>query len=327
MNHLLNKLTFKIVNATIKLVIFVEIKDIEKQRKIFKDYTDKYIDAADEKTLNGYIDKQAHSLFVLDESLLVDAIFTEYNQSFKNLLALESLFHDIGRFEQLKVTGSFNDNDVRTFYPKMDDHGDIGSEIISQHGLLKELIPDVRLYDEEVRKIIKLHSKVNSDLLSGIMRDYILAFKNYDLKELFLSSKASKEREVLTKVNTSIIQDVDRLDIFRKIVKGIWVPMTTEDKIDPEIYELFKQGKLPSMNEMKAQGKWNANVGHLVRMSFINQMNLVPVLIKIREENLLDQVYQASGNDIVAPAYEFAKEQLDRMIKNSEDGIIVNRRK
>ena len=228
---------------------------------------------------------------MLDESLLVDAIFTEYNQSFKNLLALESLFHDIGRFEQLRVTGTFKDNELNIFYPRMNDHGDLGAKVISEHDLLKELIPDVRLYDEEVKKVIKLHSKVNNDLLNGIMRDYILSFKNYDLKELFLSNKAAKEREILTNVNTSIIQDVDRLDIFRKIVKGIWVPMTTEDKIDPEIYELFKQGKLPSMNEIKAQGKWNANVGHLVRMSFINQMNLVPVLIKIRDENLIDKVY------------------------------------
>lgn len=33
----------------------------------------------------------------MEEALLVDAIFTEYNGEFKNLLALESLFHDIGR--------------------------------------------------------------------------------------------------------------------------------------------------------------------------------------------------------------------------------------
>lgn len=159
------------------------------------------------------------------------------------------------------------------------------------------------------------------------MRDYILSFKNYDLSELFLSKKSLKEIAVLSKINTSIIQDVDRLDIFRKIVKGIWVPMVTNDKIDPELFELFKQGKLPSMNEIKSAGKWNANVGHLVRMSFINQMNLVPVLMKIRNENLIDKIYQASGNDIVSPAYEFAKEQLDRMINNSEDGIIVNKQR
>ncbi len=300
------------------------IKNIEEQKEIFKKYTDKYIENADEKTKDGYIDKQNHSIFVLDEAMLTDAIFTEYNLSF-NLLALESLFHDIGRFEQLKRTGTFRDNELKSFYPNMEDHGDLGSVIISEHKLLEKLIPDTRLYDEEVQKVIKLHSKVNPDLLEGIMREYILAFKNYDLSELFLSNNASKEREVLTKVNTSIIQDVDRLDIFRKIVKGIWTPMATEDKIDPELFELFKQGKMPSINEIKASGKWNANVGHLIRLSFINQMNLVPVLIKIRNENLIDQVYNATGNHIVEPAYELAKEQLNKKIENTDDGIIVKK--
>lgn len=81
------------------------------------------------------------------------------------------------------------------------------------------------------------------------------------------------------------------------------------------------------MNEIKAAGKWNPNVGHLVRMSFINQMNLVPVLMKIRNENLIDKIYQVSGNDIVLPAYEYAKEQLDKAIEYSDDGIVVNKRK
>ena len=303
----------------------MNIKNIEEQKEIFKKYTDKYIESADEQKLNGYVDKQNHSIFVLDEALLTDAIFTEYNPSFKNLLALESLFHDIGRFEQLKVTGTFKDNELKSYYPNMEDHGDLGAVVIDEHNLLKELIPNVRIYDEEVQKVIKLHSKVNPDLLEGIMRDYILAFKNYDLSELFLSNNAEREREVLTKVNTSIIQDVDRLDIFRKIVKGIWTPMATEDKIDPEIFELFKQGKLPNMNDIKAAGKWNANVGHLVRLSFINQMNLVPVLIKVRNENLINQVYNATGNSVVAPAYEIAAEQLEKMISNTDDGIVVNK--
>lgn len=305
----------------------MSIKNIDEQKAIFENYTNDYIENATEETRGGYVDKQEHSIFVMDEALLVDALFTEYNPSFRNLLALESLFHDIGRFEQLKVTGSFKDNELSKYYPNMEDHGDLGSIVINEHGLLKELIPDVRLYDEEVKNVIKSHSKINPNLLEGIMRDYLQTFKNYDLNELFLSKNAEAERKALFEVNTAIIQDVDRLDIFRKIVRGIWTPMVTEDKIDPELFELFKQGKLPSMNEIKQAGKWNANVGHLVRMSFINQMNLVPVLMSIRNENLIDKVFEASGNEIVLPAYEYAKEKLEKAIENSEDGIIVNKKR
>lgn len=304
----------------------MDIKDTIGQKKVFMDYTNKFINENDETKINGYIDKQNHSLFVLDEAMLTDALFTNYNDSFKNLLALESLFHDIGRFRQLKETGSFKDTDLKDYYPNMVDHGDLGKIVMNEDGLLKELIPDIRIYDEEVTKVIGAHAKVNPELLDSILIDYIKAFRNYDLSELFKSNKASKERDVLFATNTSIIQDVDRLDIFRKIVKGIWVPMTTTDEIDKNVLELFKQGKLPLMSELKDAGLWNANVGHLVRLSFINQMNLVPVLIKIRNENLIDKVFEKTGNDIVAPAYEEAKKMLDDAINSSDDGILVRKR-
>ena len=305
----------------------MDIKKITEQKKIFKEYTDNYINDSDDKTKSMYQDKQQHSIFVMEEALLIDALFTEYNKSFKNLLALESLFHDIGRFEQLKVSGTFSDDELNLLYPSLPDHGELGAIVMDKHGLLKSLIPDVRLYDEEVKKTIRLHSKINPDLLEGIMRDYLKVFKNYDLKELFLSNKTEKEIETLTKINTSIIQDADRLDIFRKVVRGIWTPMVTEEKIDPELFVLFKQGKLPSISEIKKAGKWNANIGHLVRMSFINQMNLVPVLLKIRNENLIDKMYEISGNEVVLPAYEYAKKQLDEAIEKSEDGMIIKRGK
>lgn len=219
------------------------------------------------------------------------------------------------------------DIDVSKFYTGMQDHGDIGAEVIERDKLLQELIPDVRIYDEEVQKVIQSHSKVYPGLLDGIVLDYIKTLKNYDLAELFLVTKLDKERSTLNSVNTAIIQDVDRLDIFRKIVKGIWVPMATTDSIDPEIFELFKQRKLPLINDIKKMGKWNPNIGHLVRMNFINQMNLVPMLQKVREENLIEKVYIASGNPIVEPAYEFAKKQIDMAIENSEDGILVGKRR
>lgn len=44
----------------------------------------------------------------------------------------------------------------------------------------------------------------------------------------------------------------------------ILVPMTTDDPIDPELFDLFKKGQLPSTYEIKQMGKWNPNVGHLV---------------------------------------------------------------
>ena len=92
-------------------------------REVFRDYVaGDFLNEPDEKKTPGYEDKYSHSLFVMDEALLVDALFTKYNQSFQNLLVLESLFHDIGRFEQLKTTGSFIDSELQEHYKNMLQH-------------------------------------------------------------------------------------------------------------------------------------------------------------------------------------------------------------
>lgn len=299
-----------------------------KTKKIFHDYVSNgYLKGAGDEKKPKYWDKYTHSLFVMDQALLVDAIFTKYGDNYKNLLALEALFHDIGRFKQMNVTGTFDDAELKKFYPGMQDHGDLGVQVMQEDGLLMRLIPELRLYDSEIQKVIKDHSKISTARLNKDMLNYLKVFAKYDLQELFSSSKTEKAVEALTTINTSIVQDVDRLDIFRKIVKGIWIPMTVDENIDPEIWKMYREGRIPSMNEIKAQGKWNANVGHLVRMSFINQMNLVPVLIRIREEGLIDKIYKTTGENgpLVQEAYEIAKERLDTKINSSPDGILIQK--
>lgn len=302
--------------------------DEQKSIDVFNGYVQEgYLKNAEEEKRPKYEDKLTHSLFVMDEALGVDAIFTKYSPNYRNLLVIESLFHDIGRFEQMKVTGTFADIEIPKFYPGMKDHGDLGAQVIDEHGLLPQIIPDVRILDEEVQRVIRDHSKVTQNGLNRDLLNYIRVFSTYDLYELFSSDKTQGEVDALSRINTAIVQDVDRLDIFRKIVRGIWVPATVTDGIDPELWRQFKEGKLPTIEEIKKTGKWNANVGHLVRLSFISQMNLVPVLVKIREEGLIDKIYATTGENgpHVQEAYELAKEEIDRKIRESEDGIIITR--
>ena len=178
---------------------------------------------------------------------------------------------------------------------------------------------------KEIKAVIRLHVKNNPYLLEMINRNYLKIFRNYTLMDLFTSTNATRERNCLTALNTAIIQDADRLDIFRKIVKGIWIPNTTEEDIPKEVWELFKSGKLPTMKELKDKGLWNTNVGHLVRMNFINQMCLVPELQKMKDENLIERVYQICGNEKVRPAYDYALERIDTLIEKSEDKVLVKK--
>lgn len=290
--------------------------------KVFNDYVIGFMN--DKKNLDGYIDKYHHSYFVRDEALLVDKNFTKYNSDFKKLLEIQSLYHDIGRFLQLNLVGNFVDYELAAKFKGIEDHGDLGAIVMKQL-LLRKLFPDDCTFDKEIVKVIELHTKDNRRLLEWIQKEYIEIFRNYEIKELLNSRKSESEKKALTAINTAIIQDADRLDIFRKIVNGIWVPASTNDEISKKVWDMFKSGNLPSIAELKDQGYWNPNVGHLVRMNFINQMCLVPELQKIKDEHLIQKVYEVSGNEIVRPAYEYALERIDTLIEQSEDKVLVKR--
>ena len=96
----------------------------------------------------------------------------------KNLAKLIGYLHDIGRFNQVTITGSFKDKNI--------DHADIGIKILFEEGLIRNFINDNK-YDEIIKKAIKYHNKYKvPDSLS-------------DKEKLF----------------TNIIRDSDKIDIFR----------------------------------------------------------------------------------------------------------------
>ena len=293
------------------------MSDVE---QVFNGYTSKFIN--DGSNLPGYVDKYNHSYFVRDEALLVNDVFTKYDSDFKKLLEIQSLYHDIGRFLQLKLMGNFSDYDLAMKFPNIKDHGELGV-IVMKENLLRKIFPDDYTFDRHILMVINIHAKHNNYLLEWIKKEYIEIFRKYELKELLNSSKTEEEQKALLAINTAIVQDADRLDIFRKIVKGIWVPSSSNDEIDKQVWDWFKSGTLPSIYELKEKGYWNANVGHLVRMSFINQMNLVAELQKIKSENLIEKVYEACGNPIVRPAYDYAIKKIDDLIDKSDNKILV----
>lgn len=298
----------------------MDIVDINSQLDIFKKYTDKFINMNDEhKAL--YIDKQDHSVFVMNESLQIDKTFTQYNEDFKRLLAIESLYHDIGRFEQMKLTGTFADYDLKIYK----DHGDLGKEIIKT--MIRELIPKTNIYDIEIGKVISLHAKVN-DLTNMINEKYLKFYKQIELKEIF---NYPNELNSLTALNTVIVQDTDRLDIFRKILKGIWIPDTSSEVIDEVVWEYFLNNQFPSISYLKNNGLWNKNVGHLVRLNFINYINLIPILKKIKDEKLIEQIFEktikgTNGENILERAYANASINLDKLLDENKDKMLIKRK-
>lgn len=95
------------------------------------------------------------------------------------LAKLIALLHDIGRFEQVKQTSDFLDN--QGF-----DHADFGVEVLFDKNLIRDFIEDSK-YDDIIRKAIYNHNK-------------------YEIED------GVTEQEL---VHCKIIRDADKLDNFR----------------------------------------------------------------------------------------------------------------
>ena len=130
---------------------------------------------------------------------------------------LIALLHDIGRFEQVKLTEGFIDNNHF-------DHADYGAEILFKGNMIRKFI-DENKYDEIIKKAIYNHNKL----------------------------KIEKDLDEKQKLHCQIIRDADKLDNFRvseqdDIYDVLACPYTggkiEEDNISQKVYETFMQHKL-----------------------------------------------------------------------------------
>ena len=125
----------------------------------------------------GYDLKVIHTYKVVENS---KTIATMMNLSEEDIALAEliGLLHDIGRFEQVKRYGTFND-------PKSVDHAKLGSSILFSEGKIKEFIVDNSEYDL-IKSVIENHNE-------------------YRLPEN-ISNRC--------KTFSNILRDADKIDIF-----------------------------------------------------------------------------------------------------------------
>lgn len=88
---------------------------------------------------------------------------------------------------------------------------------------------------------------------------------------------------------------------------------------------MFYKGQYLNMADLKQQGPWNANVGELVRLSFVNQIRLLSVAKLIHDEGILLKMKELRQNPYALDAFDFMQNKLEEMIKNS-DGITVTKK-
>ncbi len=151
-----------------------EMIDLQYAKERFVNYLEGY-DRKDDKIHL----KEVHTFCVLnaaDEICNGEGMKEEDHR----LALLIALLHDIGRFEQLRQFGSFND--------QLFNHADFGVKVLFEDGMIRQFIEDSQ-YDSVIQKAIKYHSLYSLDAVDGLT-----------------------ERE---RLHCQIIRDADKLDNFR----------------------------------------------------------------------------------------------------------------
>ena len=299
----------------------------EKALEVFQDYVNlqrcfTYIpndkDALKKRT--GIDNKYIHSLEVVGDGqrIIKDLKFNESVISFSKLAFLD---HDIGRFQQITLTGNFNDHDLENKLG-IKNHGELGKQVLEK-GILKEQIPDTRIFDEAITTIVKNHvTGLSTNEQLQILGSDIL--KNEDIYEIFKNGDLKTKHDIVIAM-TQIVQDVDRLDIYHQILSNRWSPTKSEFDVPKEVLDMFYKGKYLNIAELRKQGLWNDNVGELVRLSFINQMRLYSVAKLILDEDIIMKLKRKRNNDKVNEAFDYTQELLKSMLDNSEDGITIKK--
>lgn len=169
--------------------------DLIKSKKAFSDYLDKYED----KSHISFKAKVKHTYNVSENA---KKIATELNLNSDDIKLAEliGLLHDLGRFEELKVTGEYNSLGF--------DHGKYASIMLFEKNLIRNFIEDDK-YDEIIKKAIENHGT-------------------------FAIEEELDERTLLF---CKIIRDADKLDIFRVKkeieIEGLF-PLRVQKKEDIE---------------------------------------------------------------------------------------------
>lgn len=147
--------------------------DIKKAKISFKEFLEQY----DDKEHVSFKLKVVHTYHVSENARKI-AEKLNLNEEDIELAELIGLLHDIGRFEELKITNELNSIKFN--------HAMHGSKMLFEQGLIKNFIED-RQYDEIIKKAIENHSKLEIE-------------------------KGLDERTLL---HSKIIRDTDKLDNYR----------------------------------------------------------------------------------------------------------------
>lgn len=172
-------------------------KDYEYAKQAFDQYYEAY------KDLSQNISHKYEHSYRVAQLMEVIAKRLGYLENDVTLAKIIGLLHDLGRFEQLKQTQSFNDQKF--------DHANYAVTYLFELGHISDFI-STRKYDTIIKDAIDGHNRYE------------------------LSPSISEESRPFCQ----LIRDADKIDIYE--VCGMYYEDTFDGKISPEVKEEFQKG-------------------------------------------------------------------------------------
>ena len=189
--------------------------DIEKAKKEFIEYVKQY------DINNGRIRlKMTHILKVAEVSRLIASNLNLTEEQI-NLAELIGIFHDIGRFEQVRLYDTFSDKDSGL------DHGAYSVKVLYEDGLIKRFL-DTSEYDDIIKQAVYNHNKAKID--ESVQGDALLFAK--------------------------IVRDADKVDIYRVMNEDamsdvFWYKEFEGLEIGEEVFRQFKEDHFVKYKDIK----------------------------------------------------------------------------
>ena len=268
----------------------------------FLKYVDKY------GTEPEIIMKKEHSLRVAND---MKNLFKQLNkgEDYTSLAHFIGLFHDIGRFEQWKQ--------YHTFYDASSvDHACFSAENLIFKGLIEDIIP-FRDYDLFIYHAIKYHNKYGLPKNLNIKDEFVATKPLNDVVKNFL--KDIDSFEAIDSLYAMSIRDIDKIDILKQYLLSDYFLKKDENSVTKKVADDFLMNKLIRKEDRKTY-----NDVMILRLSFINDMNLTESLKMIKKENLLDYIYDVYLNkEQLSYYFGYAKERLDELIENNNGNVYV----
>ncbi len=225
--------------------------DIENAKRVFLEYVKKY------DINNGRIKLKMIHILKVAQNCKDIAISLGLDDEKIALAQLIGIFHDIGRFEQVRLYNTFSDKDTGL------DHAEYSLKVLYEDGLITKFI-NTNKYDDIIKKAVYYHNK----------------------------AKISEEVTADALLFSKIIRDADKMDIYRVIneddMKDIfWYDKFENLDISDELIKTFKDTHFIKYKDVKN----NADL-ILVFYGYVFDFNFNYCLKYIMDEKYLQRFYE-----------------------------------